>query len=54
MDIARQRNVRGERLRRAFTLTPDYLADAEAEDEEVNFSDLGTQLTRSARALTRT
>src|SRR4029079_17985481 len=41
----------GERLRRAFTLTPDYLADAEAEDEEVNFSDLGIQLTRSARAL---
>ena len=31
----------GARLRRAFTLTPDYLADAEAEDEEVNFSDLG-------------
>src|SRR3954451_989463 len=41
----------GDRLRRAFTLTPDYLADAEAEDEEVNFSDLGIQLTRSARAL---
>ncbi|MEO8688190.1 MAG: aminotransferase class V-fold PLP-dependent enzyme [Solirubrobacteraceae bacterium] len=41
----------GSRLRRAFTLTPDYLADAEAEDEEVNFSDLGIQLTRSARAL---
>ena len=40
----------GARLRRAFTLTPDYLADAEAEDEEVNFSDLGVQLTRSARA----
>jgi aromatic-L-amino-acid/L-tryptophan decarboxylase len=42
---------RGELLRRAFTLTPDYLADAEAEDEEVNFSDLGVQLTRCARAL---
>ena len=41
----------GARLRRAFTLTPDYLADAEAEDEEVNFSDLGVQLTRCARAL---
>jgi selenocysteine lyase/cysteine desulfurase len=41
----------GDRLRRAFTLTPDYLADAEAEDEEVNFSDLGVQLTRCARAL---
>jgi aromatic-L-amino-acid/L-tryptophan decarboxylase len=40
----------GARLRRAFTLTPDYLADAEAEAEEVNFSDLGIQLTRSARA----
>jgi glutamate/tyrosine decarboxylase-like PLP-dependent enzyme len=41
----------GELLRRAFTLTPDYLADVAAEDEEVNFSDLGMQLTRSARAL---
>ncbi len=30
---------------------PDYLRDAEAADEEVNFSDLGIQLTRSARAL---
>jgi hypothetical protein len=39
-----------DRLRKAFTLTPDYLADAEAEEEEVNFSDLGVQLTRSARA----
>jgi glutamate/tyrosine decarboxylase-like PLP-dependent enzyme len=40
----------GTRLRGAFTLTPDYLADAEADEEEVNFSDLGIQLTRSARA----
>jgi len=40
----------GELLRRAFTLTPDYLADAEAGAREVNFSDLGLQLTRGARA----
>jgi aromatic-L-amino-acid/L-tryptophan decarboxylase len=40
----------GERLRRAFTLIPDYLADVEAADEEVNFADLGVQLTRNARA----
>src|SRR4051794_3292889 len=40
----------GPRLRRAFTIVPDYLADTEADEEEVNFSDLGVQLTRSARA----
>jgi aromatic-L-amino-acid/L-tryptophan decarboxylase len=40
----------GARLRRAFTIVPDYLADTEADEEEVNFSDLGVQLTRSARA----
>jgi len=41
----------GRALRTAFEILPDYLRDAEAADEEVNFSDLGIQLTRSARAL---
>ena len=42
----------GAALRRAFEMLPDYLHDARAEtDGEVNFSDLGLQLTRSARAL---
>jgi glutamate/tyrosine decarboxylase-like PLP-dependent enzyme len=39
----------GHLLPRAFTINPDYLADYKS--EEVNFSDLGLQLTRSARAL---
>src|SRR5215208_8244479 len=37
------------RLREAFTINPDYLADYKC--EEVNFADLGLQLTRGARAL---
>jgi aromatic-L-amino-acid decarboxylase len=41
----------GRALRRAFEILPDYLRDARPEDGEVNFSDLGLQLTRSARAL---
>jgi aromatic-L-amino-acid decarboxylase len=42
----------GRQLRAAFEILPDYLRDARAQvDEEVNFSDLGLQLTRSARAL---
>jgi glutamate/tyrosine decarboxylase-like PLP-dependent enzyme len=41
----------GEALRRAFEMLPDYLHDASAAGGEVNFSDLGLQLTRSARAL---
>jgi aromatic-L-amino-acid/L-tryptophan decarboxylase len=41
----------GRALRRAFEILPDYLRDSRAESEEVNFSDLGLQLTRSARAL---
>jgi aromatic-L-amino-acid/L-tryptophan decarboxylase len=41
----------GERLRAAFEVTPDYLRDAAAQSGEVNFSDLGFQLTRSSRAL---
>jgi glutamate/tyrosine decarboxylase-like PLP-dependent enzyme len=39
----------GNHLSRAFTINPDYLADYKS--DEVNFSDLGLQLTRSARAL---
>jgi hypothetical protein len=41
----------GERLRAAFEVVPDYLKDAAARAGEVNFSDLGFQLTRSSRAL---
>jgi aromatic-L-amino-acid/L-tryptophan decarboxylase len=41
----------GSALRSAFEILPDYLRDARADAEEVNFSDLGLQLTRSARAL---
>jgi glutamate/tyrosine decarboxylase-like PLP-dependent enzyme len=39
----------GHLLREAFTINPDYLADYKG--EEVNFSDLGLQLTRTSRAL---
>ena len=38
-------------LRRGFEISPDFLKDVEAVDREVNFSDLGVQLTRSCRAL---
>ena len=41
----------GTRLRRGFEISPDFLQDAEAGSDEVNFSDLGLQLTRSARSL---
>lgn len=41
----------GARLRAAFEVVPDYLKDAEAHTGEVNFSDLGFQLTRCSRAL---
>jgi aromatic-L-amino-acid/L-tryptophan decarboxylase len=41
----------GKRLRAAFEVVPDYLKDAEAHAGEVNFSDLGFQLTRCSRAL---
>src|SRR5438105_1591891 len=41
----------GSTLRRGFEISPDYLEDAEAVDREVNFADLGLQLTRSFRAL---
>jgi glutamate/tyrosine decarboxylase-like PLP-dependent enzyme len=39
------------RLRRAFELTPEYLHDARPAEAEVNFADLGIQLTRTSRAL---
>jgi hypothetical protein len=39
----------GHRLAEAFTINPDYLADYKS--DQVNFSDRGVQLTRSARAL---
>lgn len=38
-------------LSAGFTMTPEYLRDAAAARGEVNFADLGIQLTRSARAL---
>jgi hypothetical protein len=41
----------GHLLRRAFEVTPDYLRDAAVTEGEVNFSDLGLQLTRGWRAL---
>ena len=41
----------GRALERAFSVTPDYLADTEAGDTEVNFAARGLQLTRTSRAL---
>jgi aromatic-L-amino-acid decarboxylase len=41
---------KGSELRQAFMITPDYLKEAVAVDREVNFSDLGLQLSRMARA----
>jgi aromatic-L-amino-acid/L-tryptophan decarboxylase len=41
----------GSALRRGFAISPDFLKDIEAVDREVNFSDLGLQLTRTCRAL---
>jgi aromatic-L-amino-acid decarboxylase len=41
----------GSLLRRGFEISPDYLSDVEVSHQEVNFSDLGLQLTRSCRAL---
>src|SRR4051794_22437214 len=40
-----------EALRSAFEITPDYLKDSAVRDTEVNFADLGIQLTRTTRAL---
>lgn len=41
----------GHLLRRAFEIVPDYLKDAQVAEGEVNFSDMGLQLTRGWRAL---
>lgn len=41
----------GRLLRNAFEIVPDYLKDAAIEKGEVNFCDLGLQLSRSCRAL---
>jgi glutamate/tyrosine decarboxylase-like PLP-dependent enzyme len=38
-------------LRKAFEITPDYLRDSQAVSREVNFGNLGMQLTRMTRAL---
>ncbi len=40
----------GTALRQAFEIAPDYLLDVVPEDEEVNFSDLGLQLSRTSHA----
>ena len=41
----------GAALRHGFEISPAYLKDVEAVDREINFSDLGLQLTRTCRAL---
>lgn len=41
----------GALLRRGFHIGAEYLYGIQAADQEVNFSDLGLQLTRSSRAL---
>ncbi len=41
----------GRALRAAFEISSDYLHDAEPASDEVNFADLGLQLSRSSRAL---
>jgi glutamate/tyrosine decarboxylase-like PLP-dependent enzyme len=41
----------GRLLRTAFEVRPDYLVDAAVHDGEVNFGDLGLQLSRASRAL---
>jgi len=41
----------GAYLRSTFCLLPDYLQDVHRHSEEVNYTDLGIQLTRSFRAL---
>ena len=41
----------GRRLREAFRIQPDYLEDLQTGELEVNFSDLGVQLSRMSRAL---
>jgi len=39
------------RLEEAFSVHPEYLTDVRAREHEVNFADLGPQLTRAAHAL---
>lgn len=39
------------RLEEAFSVHPEYLGDVRAREHEVNFADLGPQLTRAAHAL---
>jgi glutamate/tyrosine decarboxylase-like PLP-dependent enzyme len=39
------------RLEDAFSVHPEYLTDVRAREHEVNFADLGPQLTRAAHAL---
>jgi aromatic-L-amino-acid/L-tryptophan decarboxylase len=41
----------GHALRAAFEITPDYLDDSKASQAEVDFADLGLQLSRATRAL---
>jgi aromatic-L-amino-acid/L-tryptophan decarboxylase len=41
----------GRTLRDAFEIIPDYLVDMAAAETEINYSDMGMQLTRSMRAL---
>lgn len=41
----------GASLQEGFKVTPDFLEDVEAIDDEVNLSDRGLQLTRACRAL---
>ncbi len=41
----------GAHLRDTFRILPDYLQDVHRNTEEINFTDLGIQLTRSFRAL---
>jgi aromatic-L-amino-acid/L-tryptophan decarboxylase len=41
----------GTALRHGFEISPDYLESVEAGEREVNFADLGLQLTRTCRAL---
>jgi aromatic-L-amino-acid/L-tryptophan decarboxylase len=40
-----------QRLEAAFSVHPEYLRDVRAREHEVNFADLGPQLTRAANAL---
>ncbi len=41
----------GRHLRAAFQIRPDYLQDIDAAEQEVNFADLGLQLSRASHAL---